>query len=429
MQKTLNDMGPRAIGAKLVLTVLFYFSFVPVACSELYENEHFALDHAYTARGEIELYTGVVFPDSASNYYCHVRGLNQFTVIARFDIPCQDMITFSKHNPKIPVLNDSSMKSDIMLSSLIEPYRDQTWFVDMEEADYLLFGKGAAKDKQAWKSNVFASFINDQMLRVYLLYHDPNNISRSSEMYFYTGIRMPVTANNCQFIKKKVGIYEKTLNTSVRFDLPLQEGYEFIKTMNSYLHFENENNGRTRQNSAMQKLLDKFNQDAALVDSSKEILIGKPGSSLRFDVIIAAAFVKEKTMSFYFDFYETIGLRNEIEELGEFLGIYLNRDVKNIQTHLMWYGAGKMVRFDVPQTELKDILIQLEKNATVSALKKGDKLKDRIVENHGITWWTPGQIQDMKWCLKNNGLLFVAAGTIKGQDCATVFAKYNDVGF
>jgi len=26
-------------------------------------------------------------------------------------------------------------------------------------------------------------------------------------------------------------------------------------------------------------------------------------------------------------------------------------------------------------------------------------------------------------------LLFVAAGTIKGQDCATVFAKYNDVGF
>jgi len=134
-------------------------------------------------------------------------------------------------------------------------------------------------------------------------------------------------------------------------------------------------------------------------------------------------------MSFYFDFYETIGLRNEIEELGEFLGIYLSRDVKNIQTHLMWYGAGKMVRFDVPQTELKDILIQLEKNATVSALKKGDKLKDRIVENHGITWWTPGQIQDMKWCLKNNGLLFVAAGTIKGQDCATVFAKYNDVGF
>lgn len=429
MQKIFIDMGLRTIGAKLVLTVLFYFSFVPVACSELYENEHFAPDHAYTARGEIELYTGVVFPDSASNYYCHVRGLNQLTVIARFDIPSQDMITFAKRNPKIPVLNDSSMKSDIKLSSLIEPYRDQTWFADMEEADFLLFGKGAAKDKQAWKSNVFASFINDQMLRVYLLYHGPNNISRSSEMYFYTGIRMPVTANNCQFIKKKVGIYEKTLNTSVRFDLPLQEGYEFIKTMNSHLHFENENDGRTRQNSAMQKLLDKFNQDAALVDSSKEILIGKPGSSLRFDVIIAAAFVKEKTMSFYFDFYETIGLRNEIEELGEFLGIYLNPDVKNIQTHLMWYGAGKMVRFDVPQTELKDILIQLEKNATVSALKKGDKLKDGIVENHGITWWIPGQIRDMKWCIQNNGLLFVAAGTIEGQDCATVFAKYSDVGF
>lgn len=426
MQNTGNGSGLRTTGGGLVWIVLYFFICAPITYGE-YNGS--AVD-AYTAKGEIELYTGIVFPDSACNYYCHVQDSNPLTVIARFDIPREDMMSFSKHNPKIPILDNSSIRSDLMVSSTIEPYRDRAWFANMIESDFLLFGKCAAKDQmQRWTSKVFASFVNNQILRLYLLYQDPQTIPHSTVMFYYTGLGIPSSAAHYQLIRKHVGLYENTLNTSVRFDLPLQEGYEFIDAVKSQLHFTKENPRRIMENTAVQRLVKKLTREPPVLGPSNETFVGKPASSLRFDAIIAAAFVKNATMTFYLDYYERIGLQNKTEELGEFLGLPLSSNVTNIQYHLMWYGAGKMIRFDLPKTELNNILDQLATDTTLSTLEKGDTLKDRILENHGVAWWTPNQMQDTKWCIKNNGTLFVAAGIFEEQECATVFAKYIDAGF
>ena len=423
--------GPR--GFILHILICFYFVLTPAVQGELDARKHVAgIDDIYTAKGELELYTGIDFPVSASNFYCYSAPSSKLTIIARFDIPSEDMVALTKHSPKIPMPSDTSINSDFKLYSVIEPYQDQAWFADVVELDYLLSGRCyGGKGKETWESEIFASFVDDQTLRVYLIYCTSNKVPPSKEMYFYTGIDIQALVQNYQLLKEKVGLYKKTLNTSIRFDLPKRDGLEFIETIKSRFHFEESHNLK-RGHQYLQKLsenLEIFSDDTNIIKLSKKVLIGRPSSSLRFDVSMAAVVFKDETLCFYFDFYEKIGFRNKIEDLGSFLGIHLSSNVRNVQYHLIWRGDGRMFRFDVPKMELRGILSQLRGDSSLSVLKKGEKLKDRITENHGVEWWSPEQMHDMKWCIKNNGTLFISAGTIKSKDYATIFAKYYDVGF
>jgi hypothetical protein len=88
-----------------------------------------------------------------------------------------------------------------------------------------------------------------------------------------------------------------------------------------------------------------------------------------------------------------------------------------------------MIRFDVPQAEWREILSQLKRDTTLHTLEQGDQLEDRIAANHGIAWWCPERMRDLTWCIKNNGRLFIAGGTVNDRDDVTVFVKFYDVGF
>ncbi len=383
----------------------------------------------YTAKGELELYTGIEFPISASNYYCHLTPSSEMTIIARFDVPSEALLILAKRSPKIPMPYNNSLNSDLRLSSVIEPYQDQAWFASLIDSDYLLSDRCHGREgDQAWSTRLFASFIDDQTLRIYLIHSTSRRIFSSTEMVFYTGIKMPALATNYHLKLKRVGLYKKTLNTSVRFDLPQREGCEFIQIMKNYFHFEEDHNAKWEY-LYVQDLFEISGDTASVKESSKTIFRVGHNHASRFGASIAGVVFKDETVSFYFDFYEVVGFRNKIEALGRFLDIHLSRHVTNVQTHLVWHGDGKLIRFDVPKAELKDILVQLEKDVALSVLEKDDRLKDRIAGNHGLVWWHPEQLHDMTWCIKNNGRLFIAGGTIEGRDCATVFVKYYDVGF